>query len=141
MAEGILRHKLEALQINARVDSAGTSHYHRGEAPDPRAVKTALRHGVDISMLRARPFIKDDFEKFDLIVAMDMDNLNTIRKMTTLKEHLNKTQLLLHEIWPDEHREVPDPWYGHEKDFEEVYVLLNRACEALVHRLFMSKAY
>jgi len=135
LAEGILLHLVKERQLNLVVDSAGTANYHVGEAPDHRTIKNALKHGVDLRELRARCFSKDDFEKFDFIFAMDENNLKNILSLAKSDADKNKVRLFLD--WANEKKgqAVPDPYYGTEKDFEEVFQLVNNACKNLLNKL------
>ncbi|MCA6363676.1 MAG: low molecular weight phosphotyrosine protein phosphatase [Bacteroidetes bacterium] len=137
LAEGVLRKKLEqgGLADRVEVDSAGTSNYHIGETPDKRSVANARRHDVDISSLRARQFTASDFEQFDEIFVMDAENLRNVLKLAHDETHRRKTGLLLNELSPGSNRAVPDPYFGGEEGFENVFQLVNDACEAIVNRL------
>ena len=134
LAEGILRDKINQRNLDWKVDSAGTGHYHIGEAPHPLSQKVAKKHGVDISNLQARQFIKQDIELFDKIYVMDRNNYDDIRSICRSYWKEEKVDFLLNEIYPQENREVPDPWYGTEVNFHEVYAMLDLACSAVVNR-------
>ncbi|CAN5272838.1 low molecular weight protein-tyrosine-phosphatase [soil metagenome] len=136
LAEGILRHKLELKGIfDISVDSAGTSDYHVGDAPDPRSIKNAKSHGIDISHLRGRQFIKDDFRKFDLIYAMDSSNFQNVIALAENKNDAIKVDLLLNAKWPGKNISVPDPYYGAGDGFENVFLLVEQACDEIVNRI------
>jgi len=135
MAEGILRHKAALVGIQLETDSAGTSHYHKGEAPDERAIACLQSYGIDISDLRARPFVPEDFDRFDLIYAMDNENLTDILAIAERPEYMDKTDLFLHLIKPGSGKTVPDPWYGQMNGFHEVYAMLDEAGDALIKKL------
>ena len=110
LAEGILKSKLNTdFYI---VDSAGTSAYHIGELPDHRSIAIAKKNGIDISNQRARKFIANDFNEFDLIYAMDIENYHNICSLSTNKSNLLKVKLILNEINPLKDLSVPDPYYG-----------------------------
>lgn len=132
LAEGIMLHLKEKHKLDLEVDSAGTASYHIGEAPDKRTIANAAKHGVDLTPLRARQFKVNDFDKFDWILAMDVNNLNAIKKMTNEQKHLQKVKLMLDFAQSSENAEVPDPYYGTEKDFELVYDLVDKACQSIV---------
>ena len=111
IAEGILRHKLRAMKTeDVETDSAGTSNFHVGEAPDARMRTTAVKNGMDISDLRARQFVQADFDAFDLIYAMDTSNQRDILSLARNDQDRAKVKLILDEIYPGENREVPDPY-------------------------------
>ncbi|MGB5171845.1 MAG: low molecular weight protein-tyrosine-phosphatase [Eudoraea sp.] len=128
LAEGILRSKLENQGVF--IDSAGTGGYHLGNPPDIRSINIAKAHGIDISSQKCRQFKIKDFEDFDLIYAMDYANYNNlINKAPGLKEQ-SKVRLLLEEL-DGPVMEVPDPYYGGKDGFEEVYSLIDMACERI----------
>jgi protein-tyrosine phosphatase len=132
MAQGVLEAKSNQLGLNLIVDSAGTSNYHIGEAPDKRMQKKALEYHIDISNQRARQFTPSDFEEFDYIFAMDSSNLNNIIGLARGAQDKEKTKLFLDYTYPNQNKNVPDPYYGGEEGFEEVYQLLNEACNAFI---------
>jgi protein-tyrosine phosphatase len=131
LAEGIMLHLKDLHNLALEIDSAGTANYHVGEAPDQRTIANALKNGVDLSALRARQFVADDFEKFDRIYVMDRNNLKNVLALAQTPAHKEKVGLLLDCLYKHEQREVPDPYYGGETGFEEVFQLVFRACEAL----------
>ncbi|MFN3951128.1 MAG: low molecular weight protein-tyrosine-phosphatase [Thermaurantimonas sp.] len=140
LAEGILSKKLEKKGIQAVVDSAGLASYHVGEKPDPRTIKNALQHGLDLSMKRARQFRMNDFESFDLIYCADKSILDALRSMAQTPEHISKIKLMTEEAYPRQMIEVPDPYYGTESDFEKVFQLLDISCEAIIKKHFEEKS-
>jgi protein-tyrosine phosphatase len=127
LAEGIMRSKLTK---NYYIDSAGTGGWHAGEAPDKRSIQTARNHGIDISKQSARKFTITDFDSFDVIFVMDQSNYKDVINLAPNEAAKSKVQLLL-----DNSKEVPDPYYGTLEDFEQVYQLLNQACEAIARKL------
>lgn len=132
LADGLLLRKIKERQLPFTVDSAGTANYHIGKAPDLRMIKTAASHGTPIDFLRARQFTAKDFQHFDLILVMDESNYqNAIRLANTQKEK-DKVKFLLDFLYPGQRAEVPDPYYGTQKDFEAVYDLLDKATDALI---------
>ena len=132
LAEGILRHKIEKAGLSAQVDSAGTGGWHAGEGPDQRSVQKGMEYGIDISRQRARQFKKSDFDEFDLIYAMDGSNYSDIIAQADNREDMDKVKMILNEIYPGEDRPVPDPYYGGEEGFENVYRLLDEACDKIL---------
>ncbi len=133
LAEGVLRQRwLErGLTLPVEFDSAGTHGYHDRAPPDPRAQAAALRRGVDISKIRARGVVPGDFERFDLILAMDHDNHAALLAQSA-DEHHPKIRLLL-EFAPDGGRRiVPDPYYGGTVGFERVLDLVEEAMAGLL---------
>ena len=135
MAQGVLEKKVQDQQINAAVDSAGTASYHVGESPDHRAIKKAGDHGIDISSYRGRQFSEKDFDQFDQIFAMDYSNYENILSLARNDADRQKVQMILNLIYPGENMSVPDPYYGGEEGFENVYQLLNQACDELIKQL------
>jgi protein-tyrosine phosphatase len=135
MAEGILRHKAASLNIPVDVDSAGTSNYHIGDHPDHRAVKCLRKHGLDISQLHARQFSEIDFKYFDVIFVMDKSNYRDVLSKASTDDERNKVKLFLNEAWPNENRDVPDPWFGDQDGFEDVYQMLDKAADSFLQSL------
>jgi protein-tyrosine phosphatase len=134
MAEGILQHKANRAGLDWTVDSAGTAGYHIGQAPHPLALKVAKLNGVDISGLRGRQFVKEDMQRFDRIYVMDTNNYADVKRMSRNLWEEKKTDLLLNELYLGQNREVPDPWYGTEKDFHLVYAMMDQAAEAIIRK-------
>jgi protein-tyrosine phosphatase len=135
LAEGILFQRLKDEKLNWLVDSAGTSNYHVGQKPDPRTIANALAHGVDLNTLRARAFVKKDFEDFDFIFTLDNSITSNVLSMTSSTNDKKKVHLFLEWIDCLKEQEVPDPYYGTESDFEKVYQLVDNACEKLILKL------
>lgn len=132
LAEGILKSKTDSQHIF--VDSAGTAGYHIGNNPDQRSVAVAKKYGIDISGQRCRKFNYDDFAQFDIIYAMDLSNYYDILALTNDRSEIAKVKLLLEEV-ASPVREVPDPYYGGTDGFEQVFELINQACDAIAKRL------
>ena len=135
-AEAVLRELAarEAPDLTLEVDSAGTAAYHVGQPPDPRTRAAAARRGYDLSALRARTVEADDFERFDLILAMDRENLTALRRRAPSQAH-ERLRLFL-EFSPDRAPEdVPDPYYGGPNGFEEVLDLVEAATRGLLKHL------
>lgn len=134
-AEGVLRRVIveEAPELEVEIDSAGTAGYHVGDPPDPRTQRASLRRGIDLSGLRARRVVPGDFSKFDLILAMDRQNL---RDLTSLRPAGSTARLrLFMEYAPDSCLDVPDPYYGDESAFERILDLTTLAARGLVAEL------
>jgi protein-tyrosine phosphatase len=129
LAEGILQSKLDANFFS--VDSAGTAAYHIGELPDQRSIAVAKKYGIDISNQRARKFDIKDFIEFDVIYAMDKENYQNICSLAKKDVDLRKVKMILNEINPSLNLSVPDPYYGVEKEFENIYQMLDEACERI----------
>jgi protein-tyrosine phosphatase len=135
LAEGVLRHKLTQLEIkHITVDSAGTSNFHIGEHPDPRTQENAALHNIDLSKLTARQFHQKDFDLFDVIYVMDAENYKNVKLLARNDNDLSKVHLLLNEIFPNENRAVPDPYFGGSEGFENVYQLVDKACDKIIQK-------
>ncbi len=132
-AEGVLRARLmdAGLADRVHVDSAGTHAYHLGHAPDARSQRCALSRGYDLSSLRARLALREDFDQFDLVLAMDRDNLERLRALCPPGER-HKVRLLMEYATRHDAEEVPDPYYGEGDGFERVLDYIEDACEGLV---------
>ena len=141
MAEGILESKAKKLGLPWEVDSAGTNNnYHIGEAPHPLSQKVARLHSVDISQQCARAFVAEDFDRFDKIYAMSGDILASMKKIARKKFRPEKTDLLLNEIYPGQNLDVPDPWYGEEPNYHEVYEMIDKACDKIIEKYLHQKS-
>lgn len=135
MAEGIMRDKAAAAEIEIETDSAGTGDYHIGESPDHRAVAAMKKRGHDITDLRARQFQVQDFDDFDLIYAMDASNYGNILSLARNDNDRGKLKLILNESQPNRDMEVPDPYFGGDEGFDRVYKMLDAACDAALKRI------
>ncbi|MBL7808383.1 MAG: low molecular weight phosphotyrosine protein phosphatase [Saprospiraceae bacterium] len=134
LAEGIMKQKIREASLSWMVDSAGTGYWHVGELPDRRSVVTAGQHGIDITDQRARQFQVADFDRFDQIFVMDTQNRRDVLRLAQTEAHRAKVMLMLDELYPGEDRSVPDPYYD-DNGFEEVFTMLDEACEAFVNRV------
>lgn len=132
LADGLLREKVKQLKLDVIVDSAGTSNHHVGQAPDSRMRATSQLMGLSIEDLRARQFTKSDFKNFDLIFVMDKSNYANVISLANTAEEKAKVHLMLNELYPNQDLEVPDPYFGGEQGFKEVYNLLDEATNALI---------
>lgn len=132
LAEGILADKVTKAGFHWTIDSAGTSGFHIGEQPHVLSMQTAASHGIDISQQRCRRFTKEDMHKFDRIYVMDAENYQDVKRIAGTAWDPTKVSLILDFLYPGENRPVPDPWYGTEKDFQSVFALLDKACDALL---------
>jgi protein-tyrosine phosphatase len=132
MAEGILRKKAIDFKLDITIDSAGTGHWHVGEHPDHRAVETARKFGVDISKLVARQFSESDFQDFDRIYVMDRTNYYDVIDYAGTEEEKQKVNFLLNADQPGSNRDVPDPYYGRIDGFDTVFMMMDKACDAII---------
>jgi len=138
-AEGVMRALAarDAPELELEVDSAGTAGYHVGEPPDPRMRAAAARRGYDLNALRARIVEPGDFERFDLILAMDRENLAVLRRRAPQVAH-ERLRLFLEFAPHHEREEVPDPYYGGPNGFEDVLDLVEAAARGLLRYLRQS---
>lgn len=134
LAEGIMQHKVQQRHLPWQVDSAGTGRYHIGEAPHTLSQKVAKLNGIDICGQRARQFEKEDMQRFDRIYVMDAQNYNDVKHMSKHLWNAEKTELLLNELYPGENRGVPDPWYGTEDGYHNVFDMVSRACDIIIEK-------
>lgn len=136
MAEGIFRHEIAkaGLQDRVRIDSAGTHSYHIGAPPDPRAQTAIRRRGVDISGLRGRQVTDVDFDEFDYILAMDEANLGILRRNAPPHAQ-ERIRLLLSYSSRYPNQEVPDPYYGGTRGFDENLDMIEDAVAGLISAL------
>ncbi|SNR15521.1 putative Protein-tyrosine-phosphatase [Tenacibaculum jejuense] len=132
LAEGILKSKLDAEHF---VDSAGTSGHHSGELPDRRSIEIARLNGLDITDQRSRKFTVNDFDNFDMIYAMDSSNYHNIIQLSRNEEDVDKVKMILNESSPGDNLNVPDPYYGGDQGFVNVYNMLDEACEIIASKI------
>jgi protein-tyrosine phosphatase len=141
LAEGILRHKASEAGLHWSLDSAGTNNgYHVGEAPHHLSQKVARLHSIDISQQRARSFAAEDFDEFDKIYAMSKDVLEDIKRIARNKFDSKKADLLMNELFPGRNMDIPDPWYGPEPGYHEVFRMIGSACDRIVERYGVREA-
>lgn len=133
LAEGILQSKVHPDKV--QVDSAGTAAYHIGNLPDPRSIDVARKYGIDLTYQRARQFSVNDFDAFDLIYAMDESNYQNILALVRNSDDELKVKMILNETNPNSNHSVPDPYYGGVDGFENVYRMLDEACEVIADKV------
>lgn len=135
-AEGYMRHALKARGIHDQfvLDSAGVDSHHIGQCADHRAQATGRKYGIDFSDLVARNVCIDDFYEFDLILAMDQTHYDRLKRLAP-KDATAKIELYLPFAAMTKEREVPDPYYGTEHDFEHVHDLLSLATEGVINKV------
>lgn len=132
LAEGILQQKAFDSGLNWSVESAGTNSYHIGEAPHPLSQKVAKLNGIDICKQRARRFVPEDFHVYDKIYALANDVMDDIRRIAKQEFNPSKIDLLMNELYPGQHLDVPDPWYGPEPGYHEVYKMIDEVCTVII---------
>ncbi|MEE1898834.1 low molecular weight protein-tyrosine-phosphatase [Flavobacterium rakeshii] len=138
LAEGILQSKLPSDKF--MVDSAGTGGWHTGELPDKRSIATARDRGLDITHQRARQFKVNDFTEFDHIFVMDTSNLKDVLKLAPNDKAKTKVSLMMDALHPGESINVPDPYYGGPEGFDNVYDMLDEACQIVANKLINDNA-
>lgn len=131
-----MNHLIEQAGLSDQIqcDSAGTSSYHIGSAPDRRMTAAAKTRGIEL-VGRARQFERSDFEEFDLILAMDYDNYEAILSLDRANQYRNKVRLMCDFCTQHKLKEVPDPYYGGAEGFNFVIDLLLDACEGLLNQI------
>ena len=132
LAEGILQKKAKEQGFNWTIESAGTNGYHVGEAPHHLSQKVAKKNGVDISKQVARKFSTQDVEKYDVIYVMANDVLDEMCDICPDLLKQQKIKFFLDELQPGKKGDVPDPWYGDEDGYHEVYKLIDETCDAII---------
>jgi protein-tyrosine phosphatase len=132
LAEGILKDKIKKVGLHWEVDSAGTSGWHSGERPDSRSIEVAAKYNIDITDQASRKVRSVDYEIFDLIYAMDVQNYNDLISLATEQEK-PKIKLILNEIDSAKNKNVPDPYWD-DNGFEKVFKMLDEACDMIVEK-------
>jgi protein-tyrosine phosphatase len=135
LADGILRKKVANAGLSIEVDSAGTAGYHVGSAPDNRMQATGKSFGYPINDLRARQFEVADYDNFDLIYVMDKSNQDNVFNLARTQEDRSKVRMILNESHPGKDLEVPDPYYGGDQGFVDVFNLLDEATDVIINQL------
>lgn len=133
LAEGILKSKLDSKKYI--IESCGTSSFHIGSKPDKRSIEIAQKHNIDITQQRAAQFKQSDFTTYDYIYVMDNSNYSNIKNLAKDTQEKEKIKYILNEIYPNKNLDVPDPYYGGEQGFEEVFQMLNKACDSIASKL------
>jgi protein-tyrosine phosphatase len=140
LAEAIFNHKIKALGLAQKFksDSAGTSDYHIGELPDERTIKCAVKNGLPINH-RGRQVNRTDFRDFDYIIAMDDNNLRNLNNLKVRYNFAEKEIYLMRNFVPEwQGMPVPDPYYGGEEGFDEIYSILDEAIEGFLEQIKVS---
>lgn len=132
LAEGIMQHMAKQAGLHWQIDSAGTGNWHVGQPPHRLSQKTALHYGVDIGAQKCRQFKPADMQAFDVIFFMESANMHDAKMIAGAHWNASKAKLLLNEIRPDCNNAVPDPYYGTEDDYHQVFNMISEACEAFI---------
>lgn len=133
LAEGILKTKAQQHDLNWQIDSCGTGNWHEGNLPDSRSIAVAKNHGIDITGQRSRPITNNDLDYFDMIYVMDSSNYQNVIRLCRTDIEKGKVKLIMNECEPKHNIAVPDPYYGND-GFENVYQMLDKACDAIISR-------
>ena len=139
LAEAIFKHKIneQGLEASFDGDSCGTSNYHIGDGPDQRTIKNANKNGVKINHL-CRQLSEQDLESFDYILAMDRSNYNNIFRLRNSRAYASKISLMRKFDPENTDGDVPDPYYGGETGFQEVFDILDRSIDGFIEHLLKS---
>ena len=138
LAEGILKHKAALAGLQFTIDSAGTNGIHVGEAPHHLSQKVAKKHGLDIGSQVARKFIKQDMHHYDKIYVMARDVMEDVKQISGSDFDPGKVDYFLNILYPSQNKDVPDPWYGDEDGYDEVYDLIDATCTKLIEQSLVS---
>lgn len=135
-AEGVFRHHVAAAGLDGDIviDSAGTGSWHVGDPPDPRSQATALERGIDLSGQRARQVTPDDFAQFNYVIALDQSHMDGMSRLCPA-EYSSRLTLLLSYAPALGVRDVPDPYYGGARGFDDVFDMIDSACRELLARI------
>ena len=133
LAQGILENQAKEKNIKIYVDSAGTAGYHVGCSPDIRAINIAKKYGIDITNQKARKFELEDFDNFDIIYVMDLNNYNDLLNYNINAQQAKKIILIMNEVDPHSNIAVPDPYYN--DGFENVYQMLLKTCQKIIKKI------
>jgi protein-tyrosine phosphatase len=134
LAEGILQQKAKEAGLNWIVESAGTNGLHTGEPPHHLSQKVSLLNGINISHQRSRKFMASDITNYDIIYAMANDVWIDIKRISGNAFNSKKVILFLNEIFINQNKDVPDPWYGEEEGYHEVFELIEKVCDEIIKK-------
>ncbi len=140
LAEAIFKHKIKGRGLDHLVeaDSCGTSNYHIGDQPDSRTIANALKNGVSIDHC-GRQLCVEDLQNFDYILAMDKSNYNNILRLPGSSKYASKVKMMREFDPLTGGGEVPDPYYGGEQGFQEVFDILNRTMDRFIEHLWVGE--
>lgn len=140
LAEGILQDMVSKAGLNWTVESAGTNGYHTGEPPHELSIKVAKQNGINISGQRSRRFIAADIRQYDKVYAMAADVLEEMKNISKEKFDEQKVDLFLNELQPGQNDDVPDPWYGPEQGYHEVFAIISKGCKKIIEKYAITAA-
>jgi protein-tyrosine phosphatase len=140
LAEAVFKHKVKERELEHlfEIDSCGTSNYHIGDPPDSRTIANAVKNGISIQHL-GRQLCVDDLSYYDVILAMDNANVQSIRGLKSANDFAHKIQLMRNYDPDNKGAEVPDPYHGNENNFQDVFEIVNRSADALLNDLMASR--
>ncbi len=141
LAEGILQKKAAAAGLQWEIDSAGTNGFHDGESPHKLSQKVATANGIDISEQISRQITQEDFLRYDRLYAMSDDVLDDMKRIGGRHFKASQCTLFLNELHQEKNKNVPDPWYGKEDGFIQVFQLIDRTCDALINNYLQKTNY
>ena len=133
ITEGVLFSKLP--KDTFFVASAGTGNWHVGQQPDLRSIAVSKQNGINISNQKCQQFKVSDFDTFDYIYVMDSSNYKDVIQLAKNENQKKKVALILNELYPNENRNVPDPYFGLDNGFELVFKMLDETCEVIAEKL------
>ncbi len=131
IAEGVMKDLVKKNDLDWHVESAGTESYHIGKPPHQHSQEVCKENGIDISVQRARKFVKEDIEKFDRIYALATDVLAEMKHIAGNQMDDEKVMLFLEELYPQQQRSVTDPWYGTREGYYPVFEEIKKCCEVI----------
>lgn len=134
LAEAALREEAARAGLEIVIDSAGTGSWHIGNPPDPRACAEAMRHDIDINTYRARQVSRDDFDRFDHIIALDRSNIDDLTKIAPANGRA-KLSMLMDHVPGKEGMDVADPYFGEAEGFQETWREVTLAARHLVETI------
>ena len=134
IAEGVMKNICVQNNVSWTIDSAGTNNYHTGEPPHKYSQMVCQQHGIDIFCQRAKRFVADDIEKYDIIYALATDVYQEISLIAKEKMDEKKVKLFLDELYPNENKSVIDPWYGTKEGYYPVFEQINMCCEKIFEK-------
>jgi protein-tyrosine phosphatase len=134
LAEGVLAQKVDEQSLDWKIDSCGTGGWHAGEKPDKRSIDVAKKNGIDISRQQARKFRCTDIDSFDMLFVMDKQNYDDVIRNCHTDVEKAKVRLILSEVDGWENAVVPDPYYGGDDGFDKVFMMIDKACDAIIEK-------
>jgi protein-tyrosine phosphatase len=132
IAEGVMQYLIDIHHLSWQVQSAGTNGFHTGEPPHKDSIKVCLAHGIDIRNQVSTRFSKSDFDNYDVIYAMAQDVMKDIEALASDANQMKKVKLFLTELYPNDVKDVTDPWYGGPEGYLPVYTEIEQCCKAII---------